>query len=125
VQASSKGFPQGQFVPGEIPLWIDLWSRDPIQERKAMHPRYWQHCASLNAKGKPCGNNGNCPAHREANRERHRADDESRMAEVRRSVEQLTLIPKLSREDRERLIREGYEAEAKKAVGSAPCGCQG
>jgi hypothetical protein len=90
-----------------------------------MHPRYWIHCAALNAKGVPCGNNGNCPAHREANEQRRHEDDEARMAAVRSSNEQLTLIPKLSREDRERLIREGYEAEAKKAIGSAPCGCQG
>lgn len=91
-----------------------------------MHPRYWIHCAALNAKGVPCGNNGNCPAHREANEQRRREDDEARMAAVRQQHRQAELIPRLSRDDIARLIRKGYEEEANMAQTlSAPCGCQG
>lgn len=89
-----------------------------------MYPRHWIHCASLNAKGKPCGNNGNCPAHREANRERHRADDESRIAKILKP-QQMSLP--LSREQRDALIEAGRQQAIAESngFGSALCGCQG
>ena len=85
---------------------------------------HYQHCAALNKNKVPCGNNGNCPAHREANAIRRRQDDEARMSFLRQESQQLTLFPKLSLEQIQQLVRAGYESEVK-TTGSAPCGCQG
>ena len=73
-----------------------------------MYPRYWQHCAALNKKNVQCGNNGNCPHHKEANRIRHREDDDARIALVRES-NQLTLEYGLSRDRIKELIELGRQ----------------
>lgn len=77
------------------------------------------HCAGWTRKGDRCRNNGNCPHHKAANRQRHINSINIEMDKIRHDNRPTNT--RFTREQIQEFLARGYREE----FTNNPCGCQG